>query len=501
MRKSKCLTSASIEEDRNLPVTPQALLKVRTTALLGSQVDAIWYHSWEGMKLYYSNGAFAQIYGSVKPTGAGVTNCQSLIANFGKDALEVMIDRCKKEGVEIFYCNRMNDTHDSFSPITRPIKLEHPEYTLLSKEEGQKYGGSKYPDVRTLWAALNFEYDEVRQRTVDALREVCQSYDIDGIDLDFLRHPLYFPPTMQHRTVEERHIKLMNDMVRKIRAMTEEEGIRRGRAILVAARSEGDVALSRSIGLDVETWLKEGLIDVLITGSWLDYALPMKRIVGLAHRHGVPVYPMVNVSYQSPRYQDRTVWRGLARQRFGEGADGIYTFNTFEPTLWLWRELGDPKSMAGRDTTYVWDYLSTQRRASDVLAKARLTRFRWPLEITDETSEPIVLYVGENLSSPPPAGKQRSIKLRLHLSVNGWGLNEGHGLEVKLNGKPLEDPSFDPPLAEYPHYVWAEFQPDADLFRQGGNEVHVTVGMRNSGEVTVDQARLQVQYSDANGSE
>ena len=55
--------------------------------------------------------------------------------------------------------------------------------------------------------------------------------------------------------------------------------------------------------------------------------------------------------------------------------------NTFEPTLWFWWELGDPKSMAGRDTTYVWDYLSTQRRTSDVLAKARLTRFRWPLEM------------------------------------------------------------------------------------------------------------------------
>ena len=33
---------------------------------------------------------------------------------------------------------------------------------------------------------------EVRDVTVQALREVCRTYDIDGIELDFFRHFVYF---------------------------------------------------------------------------------------------------------------------------------------------------------------------------------------------------------------------------------------------------------------------------------------------------------------------
>ena len=433
------------KKNTELPVTPDGLLQVRTTALVGSHVDAIWYHSSQGMKLYYCDGPFGKLHGSPNLQDVATENYKTLTVDYGKDALEIMIDLGKKKGLEIFYSNRMNDTHDSFEPVTRPIKLDHPEYMLSTKVEGQKLGWGKYPDVRTLWAALNFEYPQIRQMTVDALREVCQSYDIDGIELDFLRHPLYFPPTMQHRAVKPEHIDMMNDMVRKIRAMTEEEGLKRGRSILVAARSECDLGLSRSIGLDVATWVQEGLIDILVSGSWVDFTLPSKQIIDLAHSHEVPVYPMVACNAQAKQFRDKSVWHGTALQRFVEGADGIYTFNIFEPTLWLWRQLGDPKVLAGLDATYTWDYLPAQRQTSDVLAKVRLTRFRWPVKVADGATEPIPLSVGQDLSAPPPAGKRRDLTLRIHLSVTGYGLTEDDGLEIKVNGKPLTEPSFSRP--------------------------------------------------------
>ncbi|RKY64355.1 MAG: hypothetical protein DRP99_02300, partial [Candidatus Latescibacterota bacterium] len=135
---------------------------------------------------------------------------------------------------------------------------------------------------------------------MEALGEVCRSYEVDGIELDFLRAPVYFPPTIEGRTVGGEHIGLMNDLLQQIRRTTEEEGLRRGRPILLAARCPSDVELSLSVGLDVETWLREGLINILIIGRFVQFTMPVKPLIDLAHRYDVPAYPMVaNCGYKN----------------------------------------------------------------------------------------------------------------------------------------------------------------------------------------------------------
>ena len=173
----------------------------------------------------------------------------------------------------------MNDIHDSYVPAIRNrIRIEHPEWSLSTQEEGAKY---QYPDVRSSWTAWNFEIPEIRRLTVEAMREVCRTYDIDGTELDFLRHVIYFPETMRLEPVGPRNIELMTDMMRAIRQATEEEGLRRGRPILLAVRIPEDEALSKSVGLDVRAWLEEGLVDVLVVGRWLDFTLPIRALTEL----------------------------------------------------------------------------------------------------------------------------------------------------------------------------------------------------------------------------
>lgn len=469
--------------------TPEGLLKLRTTALLGSQVDAIWYYTTHGMKIRHSNGPYGRFYGPSDPKDVAVRNLETLASQYGKDALEIMIEACKKHGIEIFYSNRMNDTHDSFRPkLIRFIKVEHPEYTLLPKEEGKKFGWSKYPDVRTLWAALNFEYVQVRQMTIDALREVCHNYDIDGIELDFIRHPLYFPPTMQHMAVEQKHLDLMNDMVRKIRKMTEEEGIKRGRAILVAARCADDLTLSRSIGLDVETWLAEDLIDVLVIGTWIDFATPMKELIDLSHCHKVPAYVCINCTYKAEH--DWSVWRGDAMHRFAEGADGVYMFNMFDPTMKAWWELGDPQSIMKSTRTYLWDYLPSQRVSSDVLAKVRLTRFRWPVTVTEKGCEAMPLYVGEDLPAGDTGGKQYELTLRIHVKE----LGEDNKLTITVNGQALPEPTVTQADEDEQSSVLLKFKVKNTLFKVGKNIVKAVLASAPITTVQIDDMRLDVKF-------
>ena len=65
----------------------------------------------------------------------------SLIAQ-GTDPLEVMIDFCRKNNLEIFWGMRMNDTHDTSNPLLRPRwKVDHPDYLMGTEDRPPKRGG------------------------------------------------------------------------------------------------------------------------------------------------------------------------------------------------------------------------------------------------------------------------------------------------------------------------------------------------------------------------
>ena len=58
-------------------------------------------------------------------------------------------------------------------------------------------------------------------------------------------------------------------------------------------------------GLDVEEWLSEGLIEILINSA--EHALfnpRLKQFVDLGHRYGVPVYPCISAPMNRA---DRTI--------------------------------------------------------------------------------------------------------------------------------------------------------------------------------------------------
>jgi len=54
------------KSDTEYPVTADGFLKVRTKALVGTHVDAIWYYSTWGMNLHHSGGPFGRLSGCVR---------------------------------------------------------------------------------------------------------------------------------------------------------------------------------------------------------------------------------------------------------------------------------------------------------------------------------------------------------------------------------------------------------------------------------------------------
>ena len=109
----------------------------------------------------------------------------------------------------------------------------------------------------------DFAHDEVRAMRRDIAIEVCERYDCTGFLFDFMRVPGYF------RFGEERdNAHLITRMLRETRAGLDEIGKTRGRHVGLAVRVPTTIDGARRLGLDVDEWVAEELVDVLVTAPF-----------------------------------------------------------------------------------------------------------------------------------------------------------------------------------------------------------------------------------------
>ena len=153
------------------------------------------------------------------------------------DANQVMIDAARGAGMDIFASLRMNDIHDAWAAqLTYPLKVQRPDLLigeqhwpdgyphLLEGEASQARGG--YPEsavLRAFWSALDYAEPEVRQHRLEFIEELCRSYDFDGLELDYFRHPLFFK-----FGEEEANLDTMTEFVRQVRQLLNQIGRERG---------------------------------------------------------------------------------------------------------------------------------------------------------------------------------------------------------------------------------------------------------------------------------
>src|SRR5690606_839988 len=118
------------------------------------------------------------------------------------DPLELILNHAKFRRMETFVSFRLNEVHDVESEeslIFDRFWRTHPEWHIgrAGDPMAQVYtdimGPRTHPIVNSwLPAGLNFAIPEVRQYRMAQLREICERYDIDGLELDFQRFPMYF---------------------------------------------------------------------------------------------------------------------------------------------------------------------------------------------------------------------------------------------------------------------------------------------------------------------
>lgn len=323
--------------------TVEAMLDVRSYGLAGSQIDSIFYCP---ISAGFGHFTHRTKVGEILTTRDSFLkdNITADLIEQGTDPLQVIIDFSRENDYEVFFSMRMNDTHDAAYkpaeevayPLMPQLKLDRPDLLFGAPDNRPPYGR---------WSAVDYGQAEIRELAFRYFEEVCQDYDVDGLELDFFRHMQLFKTAAWEGEATEQERQQMTELMRRIRNMTEVEGIKRGKPILIAIRVADSLEYSRKVGIDLEAWLQEGLVDILITSGYFRLN-DWTYTIDLAHKYGVKAYPGFsesrirepNVPADLRRTSDQS-YRGRAADAWAAGADGIYVFNEYRANRQYLREI------------------------------------------------------------------------------------------------------------------------------------------------------------------
>ena len=437
----------------------------------------------------------------------------------GHDPYGIFIEILKDAGIAVVPNFRVNDHHGSPDQWTE-WEREHKEWSL-GQDTGtwrsyKKVGDRGWREVGDL-RQMDYAVKEVRERRLGILREIADRYPLDGLMLDFGRSAPFFREPKREKS------DYMTQFVRAVRTMLDEVGERRGQHLMLAAAVPWDLDYCTEEGLDIKTWIDEGLLSYLCPGEWffVDYNLPYSEWVALAEGSSCKVYPMLMscVSSSDAVTPGKRVWlgdgfeefdppkiRALAESAYSQGADGIMFYNlhasSFGSRLYSdLRELIDPSRIPSTTRHYFYarrsKYLPTEYFSfglPDGYAPGEVEAFT-PFELSDAGDAfTYTILFGSDLG-----GTTADFQFKLR------DLGDGDEIEVSMNDGGLSADSLDfqncrpPNLPEFRYAIWRTALGSSHL-RVGENVLTVRLVERDPGRtlpVQVGEFEITVGPADA----
>ncbi|MBX7207821.1 MAG: family 10 glycosylhydrolase [Verrucomicrobiaceae bacterium] len=300
------------------------------------------------------------------------------LAGEGMDTLQVVAAACHEAGVLCYASLRMNgDYPASWMGEALPRMLnstfwwQHPEFRVRGKKGEDQ-------------TKLSYAFPEVRAFKLGILREAA-GRDIDGIDLDFLRHPPCFgyeEPLItafkaRHgqdprnlATDDPRWLQLragiMTGFLRDVRKILDDAGQAKGRHLGLGARV--DWKEYKTWGCDIDTWLKEGLLDYLVIAQHTlgGYEFDIAPFVQKAEGTGCAILfgeEAILSGHDTTSEEDKLIaagkmkpppraalsleqYQSRAARWYAAGADGVHLFN--EGNVKVMSVLGSVKSAGSK---------------------------------------------------------------------------------------------------------------------------------------------------------
>lgn len=464
-------------------LTPKTFLDQRTTALAGTEVGAVAYCTISSGFSFFTHDTQIGTLLTRQPEdygiGKGRRNVAKELVDQGADCLQLVTDYAHQHGVEALWSMRMNDTHDvSYRPdkpylLYPPLKEQHPDWLVGKVAKWTRCGR---------WSSVNYALPQVRDLAFRTIEEVCKRYDVDGIELDFFRHLCYFSSTANGGKATDAEREMMTGLLRRIRTMTEKVGLKRGRPFLISVRVPDSVEFDREMGLDIERWLADGLVDILVTTGYFRLN-SWETSVALGHKYGAAVYPCLSdsrVRGQARFYRGSTQsYRGRAANAWAAGADGIHLFNYFNPKAPVWKEIGSPKTLTGLEKLFFvtvrdgvpdsWLSGGSQYSHVPVLTPSH------PLLLDPDSPESVPIVIGEDFAASRAAGWTPNVTLHVRM----LGRVSPNRLELSLNGRTLGNG-----IAKGD---WLDYALEPGSLRRGKNDIGLRLRPRAKPDATIHE--------------
>ncbi len=447
--------------------------------IAGTAVDTFSYCVERGDGIFYPS-KFGIIMGTdMRPFKSAILwhaweSMQSLVDR-GLDPLKVLIDRAHEKELE-FYADLRLASYGGMDPAHKV-------------DEG---GGG-------------FAHQEVRDHHFAVLEELVRDYDTDGVELDysaaFGKATFFFRPqdVEANTPLMTKWVGEVSDMVRN----------RQGKPAGIGARLFPTEEMNLAQGLDVRTWVKEGLVDWVVPFLYaynnLDPDMPMDWLIEAAKDTEVSVYGMLqpyvrdestvpdNRMYLRRIYPTPDIVRAAAANYWDRGVDGLYTWFMQWPLSDAQRrilsEIRDPDVIKEGNKRYV-----LRRRSESAAAMGYDAILPVQIPSADPGKRyPITFHIADDIQGTPDRIRQ------VHLRINISNVVTQDRFTILLNGRSLADEIC---LRDYGRQdaardQWLEFHLVDVRPQRGQNTLEISLDARPAGlvgGVTVEEVEVFVEY-------
>lgn len=515
------------------PITPEKWAAECIAPLVNTQVDCLLYNlcSSDGYCCQLDNGEILMDAFEKLPD-AWVwryrENTKRLIAA-NANPPKLACEYGHRLGMKVIPIVRMNDMHDMFFlyEVSR-FKLENPHLLLGSTGPDWKpdwkrgyHGLDNKQGIDALtWGMFDFAHKEVRDHKLAIIEEFITRWDNDGVSLDFDRDPRFFK-----QEGKPENAALITDMIRRIRRTLDRVAAKRGRPQYLHVRVIPEIDVCYARGLDVRTWVKEGLVDVIAPGcGYMTFSLDLTEWLKLVEGRDCWIIPSNN------KWKPTEETRAWAKLMYQRGAHGVQLFNfshllyghapgadrrAARPgTVWyhelhpkyyqVLHELRDLNTFSFKNCRYVWESYSHKPGNGEFGAANRRHR------AIDDIALTVKLTAGRHtipfgFAEDLPAARRLGLSPKVTLWTLISDVSNLAEYDLLVNGKPLPHEPDDIVAQRLvlrdgytnPDGPWfVRLLPD-DCLLEGENELTIIVKKLRSGAVPfLNNVEIDVRYVD-----
>ena len=249
----------------------------------------------------------------------GIDNLKALLSK-GIVPAQVALEHAHRLGMkfDIYFRMAIQGSTPPFQLHPKSLVRRHPEFRIVSKNG-------------VAVSKASYAFPQTRQFMLSLIREATERFDVDGVQLCFIRGPEYIgyeQPVVDDfkkkygedpRSVAEDDPRLLElragyvtELVRGVRRLIDEISSNKGKKIELDAIVYWSIPLNLAWNMDVETWIKENLLDS-VTGA-------SGKLYDLAKAHGCKRY--WGLGGRSP---ENYIRKSLAAMR--NEADGLFVWD------------------------------------------------------------------------------------------------------------------------------------------------------------------------------